>query len=69
MVITMALMEKIEQLAETIPDRVKLVKKANVKKLLYNNGKVVGVQYENANGEHVDMVSATSHLYFICVVW
>lgn len=43
-------MEAIEELAESEPERVQILKKANVKKLIKDNGAVVGVEYE-FNGE------------------
>nr|XP_019008521.1 fumarate reductase [Kwoniella pini CBS 10737]OCF47302.1 fumarate reductase [Kwoniella pini CBS 10737] len=46
MTITYALMEKLEDLAESSPDRVKVLKKAKVTKLLNEGDKVVGVEYE-----------------------
>ncbi|WVQ98035.1 hypothetical protein IAU59_005157 [Kwoniella sp. CBS 9459] len=47
MTITYALMEKLEDLAESAPERVKVLKKAKVTKLLDDgNGKVTGVEYE-----------------------
>ncbi|KAK8847389.1 hypothetical protein IAR55_005247 [Kwoniella newhampshirensis] len=51
MTITYALMEKLEDLAESSPDRVKVLKKAKVTKLLEDGGKVVGVDYEK-DGKH-----------------
>ncbi|KAK9365645.1 FAD binding domain-containing protein [Lipomyces kononenkoae] len=54
MAITYALMEKLEDYAETMPDRVKILKKARVTKLLQDPAdelKVIGVEYENENGE------------------
>lgn len=47
MVITYALMEKLEELADTQPDRVQVLKKARVTKLLQDaSGAVTGVEYE-----------------------
>lgn len=46
MVITYAQLERLEDLAESTPDRVKIVLKARVSKLLTENGTVVGVEYE-----------------------
>ncbi|WWD21481.1 hypothetical protein CI109_105967 [Kwoniella shandongensis] len=51
MTITYALMEKLEDLAESSPDRVKVLKKAKVTKLLDEGGKIVGVDYEK-DGKH-----------------
>ncbi|KAK9238490.1 FAD binding domain-containing protein [Lipomyces kononenkoae] len=54
MAITYALMEKLEDYAETIPDRVQILKKARVTKLIKDpadDSKIVGVEYENENGE------------------
>ncbi|KAI0047470.1 fumarate reductase [Auriscalpium vulgare] len=46
MVITYAQMERLEDLSESIPDRVKIVKKARVTKLVKDDsGSVVGVEY------------------------
>jgi hypothetical protein len=48
MVITYAQMEALEDLAEEDPERVKIVKKAKVTKLLKDaNGNVTGVEYEH----------------------
>lgn len=38
--------EKLEELAENDPTRVKIIKKAEVKELIYENGQVNGVVYE-----------------------
>ncbi|KAK9895825.1 Flavocytochrome c [Cystobasidium minutum MCA 4210] len=46
MVITYALMEGLENLAENSPDRVQILKKARVTKLLYEGDAVTGVEYE-----------------------
>ncbi|KAK9344006.1 FAD binding domain-containing protein [Lipomyces starkeyi] len=54
MAITYALMEKLEDYAETIPDRVQILKKARVTKLIQDPSdglRVLGVEYENENGE------------------
>ncbi|KAJ3039763.1 hypothetical protein HDV00_011890 [Rhizophlyctis rosea] len=45
MTITYALMEKLEDFANAEPNRAKVIKKADVKKLLSENGKIVGVEY------------------------
>lgn len=45
MTITYALMEKLEDLAKSSPNRVKIMKKADVKKLIYENDVVVGVEF------------------------
>ncbi|KAJ3215158.1 hypothetical protein HK099_006497 [Clydaea vesicula] len=45
MTMTYALMETLEDLAKSSPDRVKILKKANVKKLVKENDKVVGVEF------------------------
>ncbi|KAK9469131.1 FAD binding domain-containing protein [Lipomyces arxii] len=53
MAITYALMEKLEDYAEAIPDRVQIHKKARVVKLLKDSSsevKVTGVQYEAEDG-------------------
>jgi len=47
MTITYALMEMIEDLSVSQPDRVKLAKKSRVTNLIKENGAVVGVEYEN----------------------
>ncbi|KAG0221226.1 FAD binding domain-containing protein [Mortierella sp. GBAus27b] len=49
MTITYALMEMIEDLSVSQPDRVKLIKKARVTNLIKENGAVVGVEYEQLN--------------------
>ncbi|VDC03866.1 unnamed protein product [Peniophora sp. CBMAI 1063] len=47
MVITYAQLERLEDLSESIPDRVKILKKANVTKLIKDeSGSVVGVEYQ-----------------------
>jgi len=46
MTITYALMEKLEDLAKSSPDRVTVFKKATVKSLIQENGTVVGVEYD-----------------------
>jgi flavocytochrome c len=51
MVITYAQMERLEDLSESTPDRVKILKKARVSKLIKDeSGGVVGVEYER-NGK------------------
>ena len=45
MAITYALMQRLEELAETEPHRVKIIKKANVKKINKNGNVVTGVDY------------------------
>ncbi|KAG0257647.1 hypothetical protein BGZ95_005177 [Linnemannia exigua] len=49
MTITYALMETIEDLSVSQPNRVKLIKKARVTNLIKENGAVVGVEYEFLN--------------------
>ncbi|GAA5933731.1 hypothetical protein JCM10213_008578 [Rhodosporidiobolus nylandii] len=46
MVITYALMEKLEDLAEKDPSRVKVLKKAHVEKILKDGEQVTGVEYK-----------------------
>ncbi|KAI1271783.1 FAD binding domain-containing protein [Xylaria sp. FL0933] len=50
MAITYALMQRLEELAETEPERVQIIKKARVTSLNKEGNKITGVQYE-ANGE------------------
>ncbi|RSH83425.1 uncharacterized protein EHS24_007109 [Apiotrichum porosum] len=50
MTITYALMEKLEDIAVAKPDRAQIKKKANVKQLLKEGDKVVGVEYTH-NGQ------------------
>lgn len=50
MAITYALMQKMEELCESDPDRVQVIKKANVKAVNKDGNKVTGVTYE-FNGE------------------
>ncbi|KAI0198386.1 FAD binding domain-containing protein [Astrocystis sublimbata] len=50
MAITYALMQRLEELAETEPERVQIIKKARVTSLNKEGNKVTGVQYE-ASGE------------------
>ncbi|KAJ3017536.1 hypothetical protein HKX48_003502 [Thoreauomyces humboldtii] len=45
MTITYALMEKLEDFATAHPTRAKVIKKADVKKIVKENGKVIGVEY------------------------
>ncbi|KAE8210755.1 hypothetical protein CF327_g5410 [Tilletia walkeri] len=45
MTITYAQMEKLEDLAESDPERVKIIRKARVTKLIHENGSVAGVEY------------------------
>ncbi|KAI8803319.1 FAD binding domain-containing protein [Cladochytrium replicatum] len=63
MTMTYALMEKIEEYAESIPDRVQIIKKATVNKLLRNGETVIGVEYTAADGqthtEHGPVIIAT----------
>ncbi|GAP88707.1 putative fumarate reductase [Rosellinia necatrix] len=54
MAITYALMQRLEELAETEPERVQIVKKARVTGLNKDGNKVTGVQYEY-NGESVSV--------------
>lgn len=54
MEITYALMEKMEQHARSIPDRVKIIKKARVTQLLQEGDKVVGVEYEFGKQKYKD---------------
>ncbi|KAG0247812.1 hypothetical protein BG011_000888 [Mortierella polycephala] len=49
MTITYALMETLEDLSVSQPNRVKLIKKARVTNLIKENGVVVGVEYEHVN--------------------
>ncbi|KAG8961590.1 hypothetical protein FRC03_005184 [Tulasnella sp. 419] len=55
MVITYAQLERLEDLAESTPDRVRIVKKANVTSLLTEgegaSKKVIGVEYESPDGK------------------
>jgi flavocytochrome c len=53
MVITYAQLERLEDLAESSPDRVKIILKARVSKLLYESGTVVGVEYQKDGKSHV----------------
>lgn len=62
MTITYAQMEKIEDLAETQPERVQIIRKARVSKLIYENGAVQGVEYifqGQTHREHGPVVLAT----------
>jgi len=52
MTITVALMDKLEDIAEREPERVKILKKANVQKLIKEGDKVVGVEYEYGGKQH-----------------
>lgn len=46
MVITYALMENLENIAEETPDRARIIKKARVTRVLREGDKSVGVEYE-----------------------
>lgn len=46
MVITYAQMERLEDLSQSIPERVKIIKKARVTRLIKEDERVVGVEYE-----------------------
>ncbi|KAI5118567.1 hypothetical protein M0805_005858 [Coniferiporia weirii] len=62
MVITYAQMERLEDLAQSIPDRVQIKKKARVTRLLKEGGRVVGVEYEidgKAETAHGPVILAT----------
>ncbi|GAA6061068.1 hypothetical protein JCM10212_000111 [Sporobolomyces blumeae] len=52
MTITYALMEKLEELATKEPERVKILKKAEVKRLIKEGDEVVGVEYEYQGKMH-----------------
>ena len=52
MTITYALMSKYEDICKDTPDRAQLIKKANVKSLVTEQGKVVGVEYEKDGALH-----------------
>ncbi|ROV93281.1 hypothetical protein VSDG_06855 [Cytospora chrysosperma] len=54
MAITYALMQRLEELAETEPDRVQIIKKARVTSLSKQGNQVTGVKYE-ANGEELSL--------------
>ncbi|TDL22789.1 fumarate reductase [Rickenella mellea] len=52
MVITYAQMERLEDLAVSTPDRVQILKKARVTKLIKEGDAVVGVEYTHNGGTH-----------------
>ena len=52
MAITSRLMEKLEDLSESDPERVKILRKARVTKLIHENGEVKGVEYEFQGQSH-----------------
>lgn len=52
MTITYAQMEKLEDLAEAEPDRIQILRKARVSKLIHENGEVTGVEYEYQGQTH-----------------
>lgn len=64
MEITYALMEKMEEHARSIPDRVKIIKKARVTQLLQEGDKVVGVEYEFGKQKYKDYGRKNSPLNF-----
>ena len=43
-------MVKLEDICKATPNRAQVIAKANVKSLIYENGVVVGVQYEDKTG-------------------
>jgi aspartate oxidase len=47
MTITYALMEKLEDMSKSTPDRVQIIKRADVKKLIKDGEMVVGVEFEH----------------------
>ncbi|GAA5863200.1 hypothetical protein JCM8547_002863 [Rhodosporidiobolus lusitaniae] len=62
MTITYALMEKLEEIAEKEPHRIKVLKKAHVEKLLKNGDEVIGVEYAYQGGKqqaHGPVILAT----------
>lgn len=70
MVITYALMEGLENLAEKSPDRVQILKKARVTKLLYENDAVTGVEYEFKGQKYTEkgaVILATGGGFFLLV--
>jgi succinate dehydrogenase/fumarate reductase flavoprotein subunit len=52
MVITYALMEALEDMAENTPERAEIIKKARVTKVLREGDKSVGVEYEYDGKTH-----------------
>lgn len=54
MAITYALMQRLEELAETEPERVEIIKKARVTNLNKSGNTITGVKYE-ANGEELSL--------------
>ncbi|GAA5828937.1 hypothetical protein JCM3766R1_003875 [Sporobolomyces carnicolor] len=52
MTITVALMDKLEEISEREPERVKIVKTATMQKLIKEGDKVVGVEYEYQGKQH-----------------
>lgn len=67
MTITYALMEKLEDLAEAHPDRVKFLKRANVRHLIRDGDEVVGCEYEYQGANHKahgPVILATGQLHF-----
>lgn len=52
MTITYALMEKLEDLSKAHSDAVRIVTKARATKLIYENGTVIGVEYEKDGQSH-----------------
>ncbi len=52
MEITMALMDRAEEEAKSRPERFQIIRKADVKKLIYENGAVKGVEYEFQGQRH-----------------
>jgi succinate dehydrogenase/fumarate reductase flavoprotein subunit len=56
MTITYALMEKLEDMAVSHPSKVRILKKADVKKLVKDaSGNVVGVEFMHNGSQHKEM--------------
>ncbi|EPQ26125.1 uncharacterized protein PFL1_06333 [Pseudozyma flocculosa PF-1] len=55
MEITQALMEKLEDLSESDPERIQILRKARVEKLIYENGEVQGVEYSYQGQTHKEL--------------
>lgn len=59
MEITYALMKEYERLSKTQPDKVKLINKARVNKLLTDaNGRITGCEYSKGGKQHTEMATA-----------
>ncbi len=55
MTITQGLIDRLEDTEEKDPQKCRIITKARVTKLIYENGKVVGCQYEKSGAKHKEL--------------